>query len=117
MFEICKSYAFEAAHSLPFLPESHKCHHLHGHSYKVKVVVRGALNSQHMVADFATIDACLTPLINKLDHQNLNQYYPHTTSECLAESIYKVIKSDLPGLYSVEVKETEKTGATYVCDA
>lgn len=114
MFEIYKSYTFEAAHSLPFLPESHKCHHLHGHSYKLTVKVRGdELNSQYMVADFAKLDACMAPLIDRLDHQNLNQHFPHTTSECLAESIFKEIKNDLPGLYEVEVKETDKTGAKY----
>tara|TARA_R100001530_G_scaffold24254_2_gene19724 strand:+ start:228 stop:581 length:354 start_codon:yes stop_codon:yes gene_type:complete len=113
-FEISKTYTFEAAHSLPFLPESHKCHHLHGHSYKITIKVRGdALNSQHMVTDFAELDACMAPLVDRLDHQNLNNHFPCTTSEYLAKAIFQLIGNDLPGLFEVGVKETEKTGAKY----
>lgn len=35
---ICRTYRFEAAHHLPMLPETHKCHRLHGHNYKVEMV-------------------------------------------------------------------------------
>jgi 6-pyruvoyltetrahydropterin/6-carboxytetrahydropterin synthase len=31
------SFSFAAAQSLPQLPESHPCHHLHGHTYQVEV--------------------------------------------------------------------------------
>ncbi|MBW2731333.1 MAG: 6-carboxytetrahydropterin synthase [Deltaproteobacteria bacterium] len=32
-------FCFEAAHSLPNVPEGHKCRRIHGHSYVVEVVV------------------------------------------------------------------------------
>ena len=39
--ELRKSFQFEAAHLLPRLPKSHKCRRLHGHSFKVEIVVAG----------------------------------------------------------------------------
>jgi len=119
VFEISKTYAFEAAHSLPFLPESHKCHHLHGHSYKVTIKLKSEmLNSNHMVTDFGDLDAYMDPIIKELDHQNLNDHFPCTTSECLALEIFNKLR---PGvgwrLCEVEVKETDKTGAKFVSHA
>ena len=37
--EIFRVFQIEAAHYLPNVPEAHKCRRLHGHSYKVEVVV------------------------------------------------------------------------------
>ena len=39
--ELRKTFQFEAAHLLPHLPKSHKCRRLHGHSFKVDIVVAG----------------------------------------------------------------------------
>ena len=118
MFEIKKSYNFEAAHSLPHLPPEHKCHNLHGHSYKVTVTLRcETLNPRSgMVRDFNDIDAYMNPLIEMYDHTNLNGLFVKTTSECIALGIYNKIKPGLSELYSVEVQETEKTGAKFVRD-
>ena len=38
---LVKSFTFEAAHWLPTFPEGHKCRRMHGHSFKVDVVVEG----------------------------------------------------------------------------
>ncbi|HEX7653942.1 MAG TPA: 6-carboxytetrahydropterin synthase, partial [Verrucomicrobiae bacterium] len=37
--ELRKSFQFEAAHLLPHLPKNHKCRRLHGHSFRVELVV------------------------------------------------------------------------------
>ena len=39
--ELRKTFQFEAAHYLPNLPKEHKCNRLHGHSFKVEIVVEG----------------------------------------------------------------------------
>src|SRR5262245_18143720 len=67
-----RTYRFEAAHHLPLLPEGHKCRNMHGHSYRLDVVVRGSLDARGFVADFAEVDAVVLPLIANLDHRVLN---------------------------------------------
>tara|TARA_Y100001951_G_scaffold85212_1_gene75019 strand:+ start:340 stop:561 length:222 start_codon:yes stop_codon:yes gene_type:complete len=69
-----------------------------------------------MVRDFNDIDAYMNPLIEMYDHTNLNGLFVKTTSECIALDIYNKIKPGLSELYSVEVQETEKTGAKFVRD-
>ena len=39
--ELRKTFQFEAAHKLPNVPADHKCARLHGHSFRVEVVVCG----------------------------------------------------------------------------
>lgn len=36
---IAKSWRFEASHQLGHLPQSHQCSRLHGHGYRVEVVL------------------------------------------------------------------------------
>jgi 6-pyruvoyltetrahydropterin/6-carboxytetrahydropterin synthase len=69
---IGRTYTFESAHRLPHLPDGHKCRNLHGHTYRVSIVVRGRLDSRGFVKDFAEIDAELHPLLAQVDHRLLN---------------------------------------------
>ena len=67
-----RCYRVEAAHHLPRLPEGHRCRNLHGHNYRVEIVVRGGLDERGFVRDFAEIDADLAPLLAQVDHRLLN---------------------------------------------
>ena len=69
---IGRSYRFESAHHLPHLPDGHKCKNLHGHNYRLEVVVRGRLDERGFVKDFAEIDAEVMPLVRQVDHKLLN---------------------------------------------
>ena len=54
--ELRKTFQFEAAHLLPRLPKSHKCRRLHGHSFKVEIVVAGECDPRlGWVMDYADI--------------------------------------------------------------
>lgn len=118
MLEVFKEFSFEASHSLPHLPEGHKCRRLHGHSYKVHVSVRGDVDPvTRFVVDYADIGDAWSPLYAMLDHHFVNEIpgLEISTSEALAEWIYRRLKVKLPGLYSVTVRETATAGCTY-CD-
>lgn len=105
-YEITKTYRFEAAHSLPHLPEDHQCHRLHGHSYEVLIGVCGPLNGE-WVQDYADISTVVKPVITSLDHQNLNDLLPcATTAENLAAWLWRTLQPALPLLSRVEVRET-----------
>ena len=69
---IGRSYHFESAHFLPKVPKGHRCRNLHGHNYRVEIVVRGKLDKRGFVKDFAEIDADVLGLVKQLDHCLLN---------------------------------------------
>jgi len=72
--ELRKSFQFEAAHLLPLLPKSHKCRRLHGHSFKVEVVVAGECDPKlGWLMDYAEISTAFKPLWETLDHHYLNE--------------------------------------------
>lgn len=115
MWTVTKEFSFEAAHSLPHLPPDHKCRHLHGHSYKVVIECCGELDPRNSwVIDYAEIADAMQPIIASLDHKNLNDVLGGTTTaEMLAFQIYEKVKTKLPNLAAVHVKETENTSVTY----
>jgi len=105
-YEITKSFRFEAAHSLPHLPECHQCHRLHGHSYELIVGVCGPIWNE-WVQDYADISAAVMPLVKRLDHYDLNDILPFaTTAENLASWVWKELKDSLPLLSRIEIRET-----------
>ena len=87
---IGRTFRFESAHYLPHLAEGHKCKNLHGHNYRVDVVVRGGIDGRGFVKDFAEIDAELGPLIKIVDHRLLNevQGLENPTAEIIAAWFY-----------------------------
>jgi 6-pyruvoyltetrahydropterin/6-carboxytetrahydropterin synthase len=70
---IGRSYRFESAHFLPKVPEGHRCRNLHGHNYRVEIVVAGEVDARGFVRDFGEVDAEVAPLIAQLDHKLLNE--------------------------------------------
>jgi 6-pyruvoyltetrahydropterin/6-carboxytetrahydropterin synthase len=104
-----RDYQFEAAHHLPRVPEGHKCKRLHGHSYRVTVVVEGAIDPElGWVRDFAAVDEVVSPLITRLDHQVLNDIpgLDNPTSELLAVWLWERLAPGLSGLTEVAISET-----------
>lgn len=126
MITISKWYTGEAAHKLgEGYPDPEgtfgKCSRLHGHSYKMKVVVQSKSNTlkNGMVLNYFELDDIVKPMVdNYLDHRYLNDIFPHLqpTSENLARAFATLISSALPvGIQLVELilKETDKTEAIW----
>lgn len=106
-YEITKSFRFEAMHSLPHLPEGHQCRREHGHSYEIIVGVSGPLKDE-WVMDYAEISQIAKPIIDRLDHQNLNNILRRpTTAENLAIWIWGQLNNGgLKQISRIEVRET-----------
>lgn len=111
---VAKEFLFEAAHALPHLPEGHKCRRLHGHSYRFRVVVAGSVNSDTgMLLDYAEISKVVDPIVERLDHQNLNDLFRfHTTAENLAAWLHHEIGKAIP-VHQIVFFETASTRVTY----
>jgi 6-pyruvoyltetrahydropterin/6-carboxytetrahydropterin synthase len=114
--EIFKEFTFEAAHRLPHAPEGHKCHRLHGHSFRVRICVQGPVGSYSgWVMDFGDIQDAFRPIVDRLDHRFLNEIegLENPTSEILARWIWDRLKPVLPQLSAVEIRETCTAGCWY----
>lgn len=106
---LAKSFTFEAAHWLPTFPDGHKCRRMHGHSFRVDVVVEGDVDpAKGYLIDYGEIGAAVEPLRKQLDHYVLNEIegLEIPTSEVLAEWLYRRLKPQLPLLSEVIVHET-----------
>lgn len=114
--DIYKEFTFEAAHSLPNVPPDHQCARVHGHSYKLKVVVSGPIvEPQGWVVDFAEIKSVVKPVVKQLDHYYLNEVpgLENPTCENLAVWIWEKVKPDLSQLSAIWVAETCTSGCVY----
>lgn len=114
--ELRKTFQFEAAHLLPRLPKSHKCRRLHGHSFKVDIVVAGECDKKlGWLMDYADISKAFQPIWQKLDHNYLNEIpgLENPTSENIAAWIWKKLRPKLPLLAEVVVAETCTARAVY----
>jgi 6-pyruvoyltetrahydropterin/6-carboxytetrahydropterin synthase len=119
LMEILKEYTFEAAHLLPNVPAGHKCRRLHGHSFHLAVHVNGPVGKKTgWVMDFADISAAVNPLIARLDHYYLNEIpgLENPTSENIAKWIWQRLKSTLPLLNKIVIRETCNSGCIYQGD-
>ena len=135
MAVISKWYTFEAAHQL----EGHDghCANLHGHSYQVCILLQGQVQfkeyrdraaaeitppqfpKEGFVLDYADIDKEVAPIIQELDHSDLNVVvgqFCRTTAENIACYIWHILTlfngQVAPRLFSVHVKETAKSEAS-----
>lgn len=94
---ISKTFDFDAAHRLDCLPPTHKCYQMHGHTYRVEVVLRGECGPpMFMFVDYADIADAWAPIHELLDHKTLNEVagLGHPTTEAVADFILKRLERD-----------------------
>jgi 6-pyruvoyltetrahydropterin/6-carboxytetrahydropterin synthase len=122
VYEISVDETFAAAH---YLRDYHgKCEDLHGHNYKVRVVLAGKeLDSTGLLYDFVHLKRVIQGVIGSLDHKYLNELAPFDTlnpsAENIARHIFDRTATELTqapsaaAISSVTVWETETSAATY----
>jgi len=121
MFEVSVEHTFAAGHALRNYHG--KCENVHGHNYRVQVLVRGEqLDETGMLADFVELKRLLRAISEPLDHVFLNEIEPFTTvnpsAENMAVYIYEKMRDGLSQENPVEVAEvkvweTDIQSATY----
>ena len=115
--EIFKEFIAESAHRLPHVPAGHKCGRLHGHSFRIRIAVRGEPAAETgWIIDFGDIKAAFAPVYAQLDHNYLNDIpgLENPTSENLAIWIWQQLQPSLPQLSAVEIFETCTSGCRYL---
>lgn len=106
-YRVEKRMEIAGAHSLK-LPYDSKCKTLHGHNWKIRVVCESEiLNAAGMVIDFASISS----VVNRMDHDNLNEWIEQPTAENIARMIAGGIGSSC---VLVEVQESEGNIACFI---
>lgn len=114
--ELCREYRFEAAHRLPKVPPGHRCARLHGHSYKLEIVISGETAEESgWLLDFYDLDRAVQPIVEALDHRMLNDLdgLGNPTCERLCCWIWQRLAPALPQLAAITVWETVDSRCTY----
>lgn len=121
MFEVSVEETFAAGHALR--QYRGKCENPHGHNYRVQVVLRGAeLDSIGLLVDFVQVKNLIQTVVDRLDHQYLNDIAPFDVLNPSAENMAKYFYDEINGglgqttpvqVAQVQVWETDTTSATY----
>ena len=121
MYELTVIAHFSAAHQLRDCGGA--CEHLHGHNWRVDVVVRGEEpRAGGMVIDFRILKAETQAILETVDHRYLNdlEYFQKVepSSEGIARYIFEALEQRLSThkvqLYKVTAWESEGTAASYL---
>ncbi len=123
MYEVTVEAGFSAGHYLRNYRG--KCENPHGHNYKVRITLRGReLDVAGLLLDFKQLKQVMRPVIDRLDHQMINDIAPfielNPSAENLAHYFFDETNVQLREMTGgrVTVKdctifETDTTTATY----
>ena len=121
LFEVKVISSFAAAHNLKDFRG--KCENLHGHNWKVEVVLRGeSLESNGILVDFGEVKAATREALEEVDHKYLNELLffsqNNPTSENVARFLFEKLSVKLNTgsrrLLSVSAWESADACATYM---
>ena len=114
---------FAAAHNL--LNYCGQCENLHGHNWKIEVVVRGdTLDQSGMLLDFKILKQQVEEILGGLDHTYLNEnpafLGQSPSSELIAQYVFTELGKRLSGyqikIHKVVAWESERAAAAYMSD-
>ena len=121
MFEVTIEETFAAGHALRNYRG--KCENVHGHNYRAEVTLRGAeLNAIGLLVDFVELKRVVHAVLDRMDHQWLNDFPPfdaiNPSAENMAKYIYDEVSAALTAkegvrVPSVRLWETDTASAIY----
>ena len=123
MYEVTVEDTFAAGHYLRNYKG--KCENPHGHNYKVRVTLAGTeLDKAGLLLDFKDLRDVMKHVIERLDHQMINEVAPFTELNPSAENMAKYFFDETNGrlknstngrvfVRDVTIFETDTTTAKY----
>ena len=122
MFEVAVEQSFASAHALRNYKG--RCENVHGHNWKVRVVIEGEkLDATGMLVDFLDVKNFMGEILDRIDHQFLNEIPPFDVVNPSAENIAEYFYQQMTGrlaetpvpvrIREVRIWETEIQSATY----
>ncbi len=123
MYEVSVEDTFASGHYLRGYRG--KCEKPHGHNYKIRITLAGeSLDNIGLLYDFRDLKQAMNEVIDRIDHQMLNEIEPfdavNPSAENMAKFFYDELKARV-GNHSngrvrvtrVKLWETDTTTATY----
>ena len=123
MYQVTVEDTFAAGHYLRNYKG--KCENPHGHNYKVQVTLAGKeLDKAGLLLDFKDLREVMRHVIERLDHQMINDIAPFTELNPSAENLAQYfleylntrVADDRVKVYKVRCFETPTSVATYQLD-
>ena len=121
MFEVTVDQTFAAGHALRNYKG--KCENVHGHNYRAQVALQGAeLDAIGLLVDFVALKRVVHAVLDRMDHQWLNDFPPFDTLNPSAENMAKYIYDEVSAalmakegvcVASVRLWETDTASAAY----
>ena len=119
MFEVSVEQTFAAGHALRGYKG--KCENVHGHNYRVEVLVQGQqLDSIGLLVDFVEVKRLIQSVVDYLDHRFINDLPPFDAINPSAENMAKYFYDEISARLSepakvgqVKIWETDITSATF----
>jgi 6-pyruvoyltetrahydropterin/6-carboxytetrahydropterin synthase len=121
MFEVTIEESFSSGHALRNYRG--KCENVHGHNYRCQVSIQGEkLDEIGLLVDFVELKRVVHSVLDRMDHQWLNDFPPfdvlNPSAENMAKFIYDEVSSGLQGKNGIRVAairlwETDTASATY----
>jgi 6-pyruvoyltetrahydropterin/6-carboxytetrahydropterin synthase len=106
MWELTKSFTFDAAHTLRREVDAEASRRIHGHSYRAEIAVRGEpAEETGMIVDLGLLDQALADTRERLDHHFLDEVEDlgPATMENLSAWIWRRLAPRCEGLVRVTV--------------
>lgn len=120
MYEVSIKTSFSSSHQL--IGYNGVCENLHGHNWVAEVFIRtDKLDGVGLGIDYKILKKHTDDILEKLDHQNINNVAPfdktNPSSENIARWLFEElsvrINTDNAKVFRVNIKETENFSASY----
>ena len=88
-----------------YIPGHDKCGELHGHTYKIEVIIEGEKNESGMVIDFGELKKSVKAGLAFFDHKTLNDCIEFPSAENICEAVKNKLSEYIAFPFTLRVWE------------